>query len=360
MRVAVMRIHPAPYREPVLHKLGEDGRFEVDAFSIVGEDGGHSGMALGIDDRPLAGVRCMSAITGITGVRLAVRLLKRFVFSRRYSYVVWPAYFPWWLTAPILADAFLGRRYAVSLDTVRDSGGAICRWIKRFIFRRAAFLWVPGAASCRYLHDMYGIPQDRIASGLYLPEPLRMDDVSRDGPQTTFLMVANNVPNRSMDVMAEGFRKFAVGRDDVRLILCGKDVDSLAGGGVEAVEGGCTWQTLNGMYAKADVYVHTGEEQFSTALLLGAMAGVPLLAGAEVGVCADLFEGPGACPGLLVSNWRSAERWCAAFEEMLKRRDSWPEMGKAARACASKFDVADVAKNIGDMFVRLDAGGRDK
>ena len=347
MKVAILRIHPAPYREPVLRRLVEDVRFTVESFSIVGEDGGHAGMGLGSDRRPLAGVRHLADLAFGDGIRLAIRLLRRFVFSRDYSCVVWPAYCPWWLTLPILASAISGRRYAVSLDTVRDTSRFVGRAFKRLIFRRAAFLWVPGQAARRYLREQYGIPAEKIVTGLYLPESFPIPHRLCTGGPITFLMVANHVPNRRMEVLADGFRAFATRHEGVRLVLCGKGVAPLAGGAVEVLEGGCAWPSLPELYAQAAVYVHTGEEQFSTALLMGAMAELPLLVGAEVGVCADLFAQAGEKPGLTVDGWRDPECWREAFERMWRHQAMWPKMGVAARRCAAAFSVERTARAVG-------------
>ena len=111
---------------------------------------------------------------------------------------------------------------------------------------------------------------------------------------------------------------------------------------------GTAWENLPRLYARSDVYVHNGTEQFSVATLMGAMAGLPLLCGAEVGVSADLF-GCGEV-GMLVEEWDSAEAWAEAFGRISERKGDWQAMGAEARRNTAKFDPDVVAKRIGDVM----------
>ena len=345
MRVAIVLMHPAPYREPVIARLKEKAGHGISVFSLFAEDFGHAGNRLGDESRPIIKSTTLYP-RGFAALKACIKLCARFARSRKFDFVVWPAYAPWWLTVPVVLRSILRQKGAVALDTVRESGGWFQRKIKGYIFRRAKFLWVPGDASRKYVMEHYGIDASRIVEGLYLPD-FRVAGINAEKHEKpTYLMVANRTASRMMDVVADGFRKFLKGGGNGRLILCGKGTGELSGDGVEILEGG-EWNNLASLYKKADVYVHNGSEQFSTATLMGAMAGLPLLVGSEVGVCADLFAGDGECPpGVLVDDWRSVDAWANAFARMSDGRENWTDMGAVARRQASKFSVEEVAMEV--------------
>lgn len=343
MKVAVVITHPAPYREAVLKRLKADSRLEVDIVSIFSSDFGHPDMELG-DDRGAIAAEVKTLYPGFfSGIKIAWRLLRRF-WGRRYDFVIWPAYAPWWLTIPVAIRAFLGRRYAIALDTVRESCRCFSRAIKRWLFEKAEFLWVPGLASRKYLVSSYGVTGTKIVSGLYIPEFVTELKLREKGDVPTFLMVANNTPFRRMEAVANGYNVFVSGGGKGRLILCGKGASAFSGNSIETIDG-VPSTALPELYARSDVYVHNGNEQFSAALLMGAMAGLPLFVGAEVGAAADLMREDNST-GLKVEDWQNPNAWAEAFSKMTSLASSWPSMSSASLRQASAFNPEDVASEI--------------
>lgn len=346
LKIALLLMHPSPYRDAVAKRLRTDARFSLDVFYLFGEDFGHSGMGLGETAGPLAGKTATLHPGGFAALCLMWRLAWRFAVRGTYDFVVWPAYAPWWLTVGVALRALLGRKYCLALDTIRESCGWHSRAIKRFVFSRAKFLCVPGEASQRFLVQGYGMDGRRIVQGAYSCEFVSCPRTTHCG--AVYLMVANDTAFRRMDVVAEGFREFVANGGSGRLILCGKGVGRYQSEVVECIDGGMEWKELPRLYARADVYVHNGTEQFSVATLMGAMAGLPLLCGSEVGVVADLFGSTEV--GVLVENWESAAAWRAAFDLMSARRGEWQEVGAEAKRKAAKFDPAAIAKRVADMM----------
>lgn len=346
MRVALLLMHPSPYRDVVAKRLQADARFSLDVLYLFGEDFGHVGMGLGETPEPLAGKTATLHPRGFAALRLMCRLAWRFAVSRRYDLVVWTAYAPWWMTVGVVLRAMMGREYALALDTTRENCGKLARAIKGYAFSRAKFLWVPGEASGKFLSKGYGIDEQRIVQGLYSCEFVPSPREAHDG--VVYLMVANDTGFRRMDVVAQGFRRFKSNGGGGKLVLCGRGVGRYQCEGVECMDGGAEWKELPRLYAQSDVYVHNGTEQFSVAALMGAMAGLPLLCGSEVGVAADLF-GDGEV-GVLVEKWDSAEAWAEAFGRMSARKGDWREMGSAARSKTEKFDPDAVARQVADRL----------
>lgn len=349
MNIALLLTHPAPYREPVVTKLKHIFGASLTVCSLFGEDFGHSELGLGVERKPLISSKTQY-LHGWSAFIACSRLVTKFGLSRRFDFVIWPAYAPWWLTIPILIRTLLGKKFAVCLDTTRDSGGWWSRKIKGLIFKRPQFLWVPGVASKRYLHDGYSVSNDKVVEGLYLPrfsigKAARVKD---DKP--VFLMVANNLPYRQMHILALGFKQYFANGGAGQLIFCGKRSSELRGEGIETIDG-LQWTELPALYAKADVYVHTGNEQFSTALLMGAMAGLPLMVSKDVGACADMFgDDSEEYPGLMVNEWHSVKAWQNAFEHIVAERAQWNRMGEIAKMRAVKFDVDAIVTRISELI----------
>jgi glycosyltransferase involved in cell wall biosynthesis len=344
IRIAHLLIHPAPYYEPVIKALLGQDEFDWDLSSVFTCDYGHAGTFSNESKCVIASDIKTLNPNFLSGLKIAWRLMRKFSFSKKYDLVMWPSYAPWWMTLPVLMRLMVRGAYSLALDTTHDAGGEVSKFFKCLFFRNAKFLWVPGEASKRFLVDAYKIDERKIVKGLYIPtfsESLRNDE--NDEP--IFLMVANDRPFRRMDIVKEGFQKYRQNGGVGRLVLCGNGVSRFASAHIETIEG-VPNSELSKLYARCDVYIHNGNEQFSTALLIGAMARKPLIASVDIGVWADLFKS-GNLPGVSVEKWDSLDAWCQAFEQMLSMRGKWSSMGEIAFEYAALF----VPERISDEII---------
>lgn len=329
-RSVILIKHRAPYRDPVLRVLERDG--DVDSISLFDNDTRHDWAGF---------VRDRKALFGAAG---GSRSLWRFVFGREYGTVVWPAYHPWWITLPIFISALIGRRYAITSDTKEENGNPFSRMVKRFIFRRAAFIWTPGQAGRRYLIERMGVADDRIVEGLFTVDRAEVTAGCTEtaGKCERFLMVGNDIPGRRIDALVEGFRKWRTGNR--QLMVCGKGCGKFTGDGVVGREG-VKWTELSALYAQADVYVHNGMEQYSTAVQIAAMRGMPIICSRSVGIVAD-FRKPERCM-VSVDDWQSAAAWSVAFAKMAAMTDRERRtMGGCAKIESAAFDIGKIANEI--------------
>lgn len=330
-RAAILIMHRAPYRDPVLDRLAR--LCPVDVFAIYPSDKGHAWAGFKND------------VPALAGCGVVLRLLKKFVFSRRYSIVVWPAYHPCWLTLPIVLSAFLGKRYALTSDTKEENGGRFSQMIKRYIFRHAVFVWTPGEAACRFLTAIYGIPPERLLRGLYVVDRMVVAKILKV-PSTShrrFLMVANDIPGRRVDLLIDGFRRWRKGNE--QLTLCGGGCSRYVGDGVVGMEG-VSWSELPRLYDAADVYVHNGMEQFSTAVQIAAMRGMPIVCSGDVGIVSD-FNKPDESM-VVVRDWQSASAWENAFIRltMMNLTDVQGMCQQVRQEATSLYDVDRVTKEV--------------
>lgn len=312
---AVIIMHPAPYRDPVCNILSREG---VEVAPIYGQDPNH----------PWA--------FGRVG---ALKTLWPYALSGDYRFVVWTAYWPLRFLMPIMVRLLLRREYAIAVDTTVETGGRIARAIKCIIFRKAKFIWVPGCAAHKYIVDNYRIPEDRLVDGLYqiAPEEIMREPQARELPSrmedVKFLMVANEADFRRIDVLVEGFRRIGKGS----LLLCGRGLGKYAGGNVKVV-GGVTWDELPRLYSEADVYVHNGCEQYSTAVQIAALRGMPVVCSSHVGIASDIEV------SISVQDWKNADSWAAAFSNLEKMLPNVPRTNYHNSIAAIASDVLEKIK----------------
>jgi glycosyltransferase involved in cell wall biosynthesis len=182
----------------------------------------------------------------------------------------------------------------------------------RAILRRAAAVLVPGAASRRYMM-WYGVRPDIIFEGYYtfdaavIKEEVDRQRMNRGGirermeiPEEAFvyLMVANLTPRRQHLGLLEAFRRREVSQNSYLILVGsgseeGKLREFCARHGLNNVRflGNVGFDELPTYYAASDAYVHTGQEPYSTALMYGAIAGLPVISSVEVGGVEDLTIG---------------------------------------------------------------------
>ena len=163
-----------------------------------------------------------------------------------------------------------------------------------------------------------------------------------------FLMVANMIPTRKYPVTSAGFVEFSGMHKECVFVMVGKGPEyeqmrSYANGNpcLRTIEG-CSFDDMLTLYAAADVYVHGGKEPASTALVIGAIAHLPLISSDDVGCSADLLiDGE---TGYKVVDSCSSAAWRDVFDRALLGQSEWLKMGEKARKMSSAIDADVVAR----------------
>lgn len=105
---------------------------------------------------------------------------------------------------------------------------------------------------------------------------------------------------------------------------------------------GVSFAEMQELYAAADVYVHGGTEPASTALVIGAIAHLPVMSSPAVGCTADVVrEGVTGC---LIRDFLSEDEWTAAFRKMWDQKRNWGRYGEMARRLSQAIDCANVVE----------------
>lgn len=364
MRVAIISRHPAPYRDSFLARICRRDDVQVDVFNELPLDKGHTFWNLS-EHGYLARVLFPSDAGWVSRF---LSLLKNFVFGS-YDLVLWPGF----LTPEITLAAFIGalvrRRYGFAADTVSQGEiRGVRKWVKNLIVSRATLIFVPGDCGASFWRKEYGIPIRKIVKGMYALDGIGIEREigelrrSRDEIRTryglsfgdtVFLMVANMIPTRNYPITAEAFVRFANGRRNFKLVIVGSGPDlprmqAFANGHLEIVVlNGVPFQEMLSLYAMADVYVHGGSEPASTALVIGAIAKLPLVSTKKVGCFFDVVQD--GVSGVDAKDPDSVADLEDAFTRIEALRDRWQEMGVSARELSKSIDV----ENVVEEFVKV-------
>lgn len=369
MRIAFISNHPAPYRDEFLARLSAAGTFEVDIYNLFSYDSGHAFWAL---ESPRYRMKTIAKY-GEFSLIIFFKLV-HIVFGK-YGLVVLPGLQHWYLQVLAMLAALTFRRYALCADSVaQGSMSRIKYWIKRFVFNRAEFIFVPGNASVNFFMSEFGVPRDRLQKGLYALDGNALENEifrhrqDRDAlcahwgiqaSDTVFLMVANMIKTRHYPIIVNAFARFAEKGKGCRLVIVGKgeEMDAMVKFSNEhpsvIVVPGCSFSELSSLYAIADVYVHGGREPASTALVIGAIAHLPLISSEAVGCSFDVVED--RMTGLLVPNYLDEEDWVSRFNEMLNNRVRWTSWGNAARCRSRCLDADVIAEEFSKRITKRNA-----
>lgn len=367
MRIAFISNHPAPYRDTFIGELVDRLGSGIEVFSELPFDPGHNFWNLKKTKYEME----LLVKPNMGKLSATLMFIRRFV-AGKYDFVMWPGLMKVYTILPMALSALLCKRYGFAADTVRQRKTSwFAYWIKKFIVRRASIILVPGKAGADFWKREFGVLESRIVVGAYALDGMELEnaiaekrgsaetksvrDMVRtrlgvDHADEVFLMVANMIRTRHYPITSGAFIRFAKMHPHAKFVMVGRGPD------VEAmtelakrnpclrVIPGCAFDEMMDLYAAADVYVHGGAEPASTALVIGALAHLPIVSSLAVGCSADcLRDGETGC---LIEDYLNEEMWLAGFERILAMKDRWHEMGNAGRKLARDLDADVCAENF--------------
>ena len=363
MRLAFISNHPAPYRDAFLDRLAASDKLVVDVYSLFAEDKGHDFWKL---RKPSYNAKII--VKGKeNGIVTFFRLL-RFVFSN-YDIVCWPGLQHWYLIVLQFLSAIMNRKFGFCADSVKQ--GAISRIafkMKKLIVRKATFIFVPGNASVDFFSRVFNVSSEKLIKGAYaldveqICDRVQMLNKKRfelrskfglSNADVVFLMVANMIKTRHYPITVRGFADFAADNKNCKFVIVGRgpDLEKMNSFAKEnpsvIVIPGCSFEEMLGLYALADVYVHGGTEPASTALVIGAISGLPLISSYGVGCSWDVLKDDES--GVVVRNYLDRDDWKKAFGMAYANNVKWKKWGARAHELAKSLD----ANNVAEAFVRF-------
>lgn len=370
MKLAFVSAHPAPYRDPFLRRLVAAEGLETKIFSLYSDDNAHAYWDLDEHgyESELIGAR------GTHWMRMFWRLFCR-VICGGYDVICWPGFHRPCTKLAMIVCALGGRKYGFCADSIEQpKRGGLMMTVKRFVIRRSSFILVPGHASKDFFVREFKYPAERICLGQYALEAgpieenvLRLRQTQREvlrqkyglkNDDVVFVMVANMLPFRHYPITSAAFVRFAAQHSDARFVMVGKG-DDLAQMQERAkthpelvIVPGVSFAEMQELYAIADVYVHGGKEPASSALVIGAIAHLPVMSSPAVGCTADVVrEG---YTGVLIRDFLSEDEWAEGFERLWAQRAMWKEYGDNARELSRELDCERVVNKFMETVESLE------
>ena len=366
MTIAAFSIHPAPYRDPLFACLAETAKglgCEYEVFFYNSCDGGHSYWNLHAPEYPH---RVMRAFLGAKRASLQFHFASlKVVFSRQYYLISFPGVMHLTSTIGIILCLLQGRRYAIEMDSVEDSSSRARLFLKSVFLKHATYVLVPGTCSADYIRRRYNLSGSRVIVGMYLLDATRLrTEIDRYRSENTgrskrgipvekkvFLMVANMEPHRMYPLLLSAFEAVVVEHPESLFVMVGKgpDYQEVACRAKDNPEhflaiNGCSFEEMKELYAIADVYVHGGKEPYSTALVIGAIAGLPLISSREIGAVWDVLED--GISGFEVTHYENRDSWVHAIKNCWLRYLEWKRIGRNAYEKATCRSLTDTARSI--------------
>jgi glycosyltransferase involved in cell wall biosynthesis len=271
----------------------------------------------------------------------------------------------------MLIQVALGRKYIIVADTVEQRKiNGLSFAIKRFLIRRATMLFVPGKRSRDFFATTFNVDESKICLGAYSLDGRVLEDrIALYGKERrclrsqygigdgdrVFLMVANMIKTRHYPITSEAFLRATRNRDNIKFIMVGRGPELECMQELATRESalivlpGVSFDEMLKLYALSDVYVHGGTEPASTALVIGAIAHLPLISSPAVGCFADVvIDGE---TGYAVNDYLSVEEWESAFVRALDDMSNWKMKGERARVLSRTLDSDRVVEEFSEKVL---------
>jgi glycosyltransferase involved in cell wall biosynthesis len=367
LRVGIISIHPAPYRDATFSALARRGVVDLTVLTLFELTPYHGFWDLEKQAYPNVLLRkCFGRLRPWCFHPGMLPLLNREGFDvilvpgNSYATMWCVMYYCRLTRTPFIfsGDKICDRSQASML-------GSIGKRLLSDILRSASACYVPGKASRQYLIGR-GVAEDQIFEGAYNLDyatirkrveeerenrPKFRQELSIDEDAFVFLMVANLLPNRRYDLLLKSFTIVASQHPYAHLLLVGNGLDATTVANLSPETetknvhcvGPVAFDALAPLYAASDVYVHSGGEPYSTAVAYGAIAGLPIVTTPDVGAASDyLVEGQ---TGYVVTS-ENVAGFAEKMSLLAEDRELAKKQGLAAAKVASRYSSEWAAEQL--------------
>lgn len=372
INIAIFSIHPAPYRDPLYTFISQNREklgFDIKVFYYQSIDKGHAYWDLSSPHYKFEIVKPLLSLKK-SNLQLHLTCLKH-IFSSKFDVLIFPGFMHLTSNIGFLLCILFKKKFAIEADTVEDSSSKIRLLLKKIYYKNALFVIVPGNRSSIYHEEKFKIAHEKIVKGSYLFDVYtfrkKIDEyraVSNlreifgiSEHKKVFLMVANILPKRMYPLILRAFESLIKEYPDLFFLMVGSGTDfkvlerytNLKKENFKVIQGS-SFDEIKKIYSIADVYIHSGKEPYSSALIIGAIAGLPLVSSYQIGASWDVLEDGES--GFLVKNYESMENWAAVIKKAYLNSYQWKIMGKKAFEKASNLTAAKTAQRLSTMVSR--------
>lgn len=315
-RIGILSHHPAPYRDLIFHKLSMSCKVDPTVILLNNMDYGHTEWDYKKPSYNTIIIKDTSKyfLNKFSYIKIALILIRE-----KYDVLIIPGInFPECLIS-IIYSLLTNTKYIITIDSI-DAGRFrglklyIINKVKLFILRHAASLFVPGEASTRYFMQI-GIPRNKIFQGAYcldsegissevsinrLKIKSLREKYSIPSESWCLLSVGKLIATRNYPLLIKAIKEFPF-PDRIYLIIVGNGEDGEILGklinqyslvNIKIIDS-LKFSELSEVYALADVYIHPGQEPFSTATEFAALSKLPIICTSQLGFSQDLLYSNG-------------------------------------------------------------------
>jgi glycosyltransferase involved in cell wall biosynthesis len=375
-RVALISIHPAPYRDPVLQLLYEREKISLEVYLLFNHDKGHSYWEMATYSYPK---QLMPYRLFLGEYHFSPQVIQSIHYGN-YDVVAIPGYYH--PTCQLALLDFLCRRKPIIFIT--DSFGFIPRplglrlvetipfWLLSQIVKAA---WVPGSAARNYLKQQ-GIPDEHIFEGAYcldveklVKETTEKECIRNEIRQQlnlegrfVLLMVAGFTTNRGLPILYTALNLIRDEFPEITLLLVGNGPEYVRIQKLIQVNnfykqiclvGPVSFQKLPEFFVASDIYVHSSiNEPYSLALSQAAISARPIISTDRVGAAYDyVIEGKTG----YFAKAGDAASLAAAMRKLMLNRESLSQMGHLSQQIALRRNAVWAADQFEQaVFTALD------
>lgn len=297
-KIAIISMHPAPYRNPVYEKLQKT--MNVDIFYLYSKDNGHKewnykqeAVNLKVKHFPI-----------IKDVHFGLSKI-----IKSYNTILIPAWYPISLLF-IMKKALKNHKSVVfSCDTIDCKNDLFHRYIFNLLKKCSAF-FVPGNSTAKFLNEVLEIPNNILFQGSYMIDESKwyMDvqkfRKNREQLRNSFgikkkdfilLFVGKFVKNRDIPLLLSSIKQIREYYKNIKCLIIGDgdfykdELMSYMNTDVDGIiyKQQVSYDELSLYYSISDVYIHPGNEPYSLATVQGVIAELPVISYKDVGCLAD-------------------------------------------------------------------------
>lgn len=382
-RIAILQYHPAPYRDPVFHKVRERSRIDITVLTMSGIDFGHAYRPKYAIDYPnhFLGKSFRFRYLGFfhPGIFKELSLPNYDVYLTNTGSITGNVVltYSWIRRKPLIlsSDSVLFPR----LDKIVFP--KLRHWITNQELKTAAAVWVPGNANQEFI-ESHGFPKERIFQGAYCLDidyilqlsesaQARRQDIRAElginNSDWLFLFAGRMLAFRGVKYLIEAFHLLRQQFQNVKLLLIG-DGPEKPGLQAECQRLGLSdiiffdpipMDRLTDYYVAADTYVTPAlRENYSLALAQAAICGLPMISTNRVGAVGDyLVEGE---TGFLVPPGDN-QALADAMARLITSRDLAKDMGEKAAALAKHRTITWAAEQLeAAVFLAMNNSSKPK
>ncbi|MDY0277497.1 MAG: glycosyltransferase family 4 protein [Acholeplasma sp.] len=311
MKVGIISIHSAPYKDSIYSVLSKKNGIELSVFTLYSKSKTHDEWK---KTNKLPYINTYSSKV----LRLPFfgdyhRDALKFIKNGEFDVVLINGYYP--LTCFSILR-YLRRKkikYVYSADTVASKPGilaAIKRRIMRSYINDAISLWVPGKKSLDYHMNTLRLDRTKIYTGSYTFDNQAIHEIIEKNKHEflkvresvgisetsfLFLFVGKLIKKRNVKKLIEAFNEIIKLNNNVELLIIGDGEENdyvikskSLNNNIHHIER-VDFDGLHKYYSIANCYVHPGIEPFSLALVEGSIAGLPIISSYEVGAAMDVL-----------------------------------------------------------------------